>query len=432
LLERYLPNEYHTLYKIINKHVDTFHELPTFESLKYEIRDAHTRDKLCALELVDVNVEPYILLEYLKNEYAQKEILNSIETYIEESVAFEDAEDSINQLYQIALDVETKVVLEKPEENMRSIELFDTDEQLGKYLSLGLNHEFDLNNKFSPQDLILFGGVRGTGKSLVCANMVANAYDLGKSSLYFTIEMTKRETLQRICAISTGLDASRIELKNLTIKEWETLALWWAARYEDSDKHLQNYYDHRNFSTLHKDLSTKCSLVQNRQIDIVYDSALTLHKIKSEVDKRLKSGMELHVIIVDYLNQVKKSATPSHRQSQYDWIEQIEIAKALKTLAQDIEVPIISPYQIDDSGQARFSKGILDSADAAYVLKAWKKSDNCMSFKCVKRRKAAEIDFSSYMDWVSLKIGPDSTLTPDEREDDEDSPKTGEEINDRF
>jgi len=432
LLERYLPTEYHILHKIVTHHVETFHELPTFESLKFEIRDGNTRDKLCALELVEVDVEPYILLEYLKNEYTQKEILNSIETYIEESVAFEDAEDSINQLYQIAVDVETKVVLEKPEESMRSIELFDTDEQLGKYLSLGLNHEFDLNNKFSPQDLILFGGERGTGKSLVCANMVSNSYAMGLSSLYFTIEMTKRETLQRICSISTGLDASRLELKNLTIKEWETLALWWTNRYEDSDQHLQNYYDHRSFSRLHKDLSTKCSLVQNRQIDIVYDPSLTIHKIKSEVDKRLKSGMELHVIVVDYLNQVKRGISQSSRQSQYDWIEQIEIAKALKTLAQDIEVPIIAPYQIDSSGQARFSKGILDSADAAYVLKAWKKSDECMSFKCVKRRKAAEIDFSSYMDWVSLKIGPASTLTPDERDEEEESSSTGEEINDRF
>ena len=37
-------------------------------------------------------------------------------------------------------------------------------------------------------------------------------------------------------------------------------------------------------------------------------------------------------------------------------------------------------------------------------------------------------DFSSYMDWETLKIGPDTALTPTEREDNDQKP--GEDIDD--
>jgi len=50
--------------------------MPTIEDLKFEIRDSGTREKLYAIESVEVDADPYMLLEYLKNEYAQKEILD--------------------------------------------------------------------------------------------------------------------------------------------------------------------------------------------------------------------------------------------------------------------------------------------------------------------------------------------------------------------
>ena len=46
--------------------------MPTIEDLKFEIRDAGTREKLYAIEAVDVDADPQMLLEYLKNEYTQK------------------------------------------------------------------------------------------------------------------------------------------------------------------------------------------------------------------------------------------------------------------------------------------------------------------------------------------------------------------------
>ena len=57
LRQEYLPVEYHTLYKSIDKHCETFHEFPSFDDLKLSIRHAPTRDKVFAIEAVDVDVD---------------------------------------------------------------------------------------------------------------------------------------------------------------------------------------------------------------------------------------------------------------------------------------------------------------------------------------------------------------------------------------
>ena len=159
----YLPFEYHTVFSQIEKHSSKYHKLPTFEDLELNVRDSDTVEKLQAIQTVEVEADAYMLLEYLKNEFTQKEILNSLEKYVENTVSFEDAEESVAHLHQIVLDIEDKVDLQKPEESMQRISLFDSDEDLSKFIPLGLNAEFDFDYTFSPTDLVLIGGRRGAG-----------------------------------------------------------------------------------------------------------------------------------------------------------------------------------------------------------------------------------------------------------------------------
>ena len=136
--KQYLPSEYHRLFTEIDKHCEKFHKLPTFEDLKYELRDSSTRELLFAVSSVDVDADAYMLLQYLKNEYTQREILNSLEDYVDNSMSFEDAEESVGHLHQIVLDVQDKVELQDPQESMQRIPLFESDDEIGKYLPLGL------------------------------------------------------------------------------------------------------------------------------------------------------------------------------------------------------------------------------------------------------------------------------------------------------
>jgi len=422
----YLPAEYHTVFSTIDKHYDKYHSLPTFEDLKFEVRDTATLEKLYAIQSVDVDVDAFMLLQYLKNEYTQKEILDSLEDYIDNSVAFEDAEESVSHLHQIVLDVEKKVDLEMPQESMQRIPLFENDEEIGKYLPLGLNTEYDHEIQFSPRDLVLLGGRRGAGKSLTCANIAHNVFESGRSAMYFTIEMDSRSILQRVCSIATGIPFSRLRTKNLSVLEWEAVAGWWANRYKAGQERFVEYKEHRDFEKFHHSLSTTTELLPDRQLDVIYDPGLTLAKIKAELDKKVKA-LNVGVILVDYINQVKRSAIPS-RSGQYDWTEQIEVSKALKSMAQEYECTVVSPYQTDASGEARFAKGILDAADAAYALETYDQEDACMTFNCVKMRSAAMRSFTSQMNWETMKIGPESAMTPQEKEGS--THKTGEEIDD--
>ena len=422
----YLPSEYHSLSKIIDKHCEDFHKMPTIEDLKFEIRDSSTREKLFAVEAVEVDADAHMLLEYLKNEYTQKEILDSLEDYIDNSVAFENAQESVNHLHQIVLDVEDKVDLEDPQESMQRIELFEPEEDLAKYMKLGLNEEYDYEIQFSPRDLVMVGGRRGAGKSVICANIANAVYASGKSAMYFTIEMDSRSILQRCCSIATEVPFARLRTQNLSVTEWEKVATWWAARYVDGQDRLKDYRTHRDFNKLHTSLKTQHELLPTQQLDVVYDPALTLSKIRAELDKKVKP-LNVGVIIVDYINQVKRSSLPS-RGGQYDWTEQIEVSKALKSMAQEYDCTVISPYQTDATGEARFAKGILDAADAAYTLETWDHEDACITFNCVKMRSASMKSFTSTVDWDSLKIGPETAMTPKEKDDS--SHKTGEEIND--
>jgi replicative DNA helicase len=424
--KRYLPSEYHSLHSIIDKHSEKFHKMPSIEDLKLEIRDSSTREKLYAVEAVKVDAEPYMLLQYLKNEYTQKEILTSLEDYVENSVAFEDAQESVDHLHQIVLDIEDKVDLEEPQESMQRIELFEPEEDLAKYIPLGLNEEYDLDIQFSPRDLVMVGGKRGAGKSVICANIANNVVESGKSAIYFTIEMDSRSILQRCCAIATEVPFSRLRTKNLSVGEWEKVAGWWANRFVNGQERLKEYKEHRDFEKFHHELKTTCEILPTQQLNVVYDPSLTLSKIRAELDKKAKA-MNIGVVIVDYINQVKRSSLPS-RGGQYDWTEQIEVSKALKSMAQEYECTVFTPYQTDASGEARFAKGILDAADAAYTLETWDHEDGCMTFNCVKMRSAAMRSFTSEVDWESLKIGPESALTPKEKDDS--SHKTGEDVHD--
>jgi len=427
LRENYLSAEYQSLYKVIDTHIKNFNALPTFEDLKLSIRDRKLQEKVFAIEAVEVDVDAWVLLEYLKNEYTQVEILDELDTFIDKTVAISNAEENVEALQNIVLDIGDRVDLKPPEENMQTIALFDSEKDLKKFLPLGLNDDYDQSMKFSPRDLVLVGGRRGAGKSLTCVNIANNVYNQGRSSIYFTIEMDSRSILQRMCALGARIPISRLATRNLTTTEWNRVGEWWAGRFEGGTQLLPEYYDNKDFDGFHKKLQT-LPLNNDRQLDVVYDPVLSLAKIRQELESRV-AQRDYGVIIVDYLNQVKRSNAPS-RSGQYDWTEQIEVSKTLKSMAQEYEVPVFSPYQTDNTGEARFAKGILDAADAAFTIETWSPEDECITFNCTKMRSAKMEGFTSVMDWETLKIGPQSTMNPKDRDALKDSLSTGEDIHD--
>lgn len=409
----YLPNEYRGIHGVLEKHVDNYQSLPTLEELRVGQRDKKILEKVAAIESVEVEVDAYMLLDYLKNEFTQIEILDELDNYVDKTITMASAEENIEQLQEIVLNVSEKVDIVPPSESMQTITLFEDDEQRSKYLPLGLNTDYDADIQFSPTDLVLVGGRRGSGKSITACNLAVNVYEAGRTALYFTIEMDSRSILQRMCSISTKVPYAKIRGKDLNTEQWNLVAGWWAGRFEGGHELLQEYELNRDFDDFHRKL-VKNELNKDKQLDVIYDPALTLSKIQSELDKRV-SRQDVGIVIVDYLNQVRRHNAPG-RNGQYDWTEQIEISKKLKTFAQEYETLFFTPYQTDASGEARFAKGILDAADAAYSMEKWEPDDRCMTFNCTKMRNNEQRSFTSEMDWPSMKIGPKSAISPPERE----------------
>ena len=429
LKEHYFPEgEYRKIWRVVDKHVHKYHDLPTFEDLKLEVRSRDLQEKIYAIESVETDVPSIILLDYLKNQFTQSEILNKIEHYVDTQVAISDARENIDLLQEIVVHVEDAVDTNEDADNMETVPLFDSDEDLAKYLPLGLNQDYDLDYTFSPKDLVVVGGHRGGGKSFTCCNIAAAAQDRGASALYFTIEMDTRQMLQRICGIQCGINSGRIKAKNLTPMEWDKVAVWWAARFNNGEEALAEWKDHQDFDKFHYEL-TRNKLADIPQIDVHYDPSLTLAKIISVVRQKQAQLPNLGVVIVDYLNQVRRHNAPG-RSGQYDWTEQIEISKGLKALAQESKVLVLSAFQTNEKGEARFAKGILDAVDAAYSIQHWGDEEPTIKFKCDKMRSGSIKNFTSEMNWETLKIGPHSALDPDERTELKETMTTGEDTYD--
>ena len=409
LRKHYFPPEYYTVYSCIEKHVNKYHSLPSFDELQCSIRDANTVDQILAIKAVDVDVSVEKLVQYLKNEFVQREILNKLETYIDKSIAFEDYSETLEHLLNIVLEIEDKIEEDSIEATAK-VDLFYEPEEIERFVPLGLNTDFDNQIKFAPDSLIMIGGRRGAGKSITCANIAVNMYESGKSALYFTIEMGTRPILQRCTAIGSEVVYSRLRSRNLLSEEWDRVADWWAGRFNDSEEVLKSYKSHRDFDEFHRNLVSSCSLPPERQLDIIYDSSLTIAKIQMELERRVKNN-NIGIVIVDYINRVKRG---NSKGSQYEWAEQIEISNSLKSMAQHFEVPIVAAYQIDASGEARFAKGILDPADASFIITPSDSQGDFMEFKCTKIRDAAMTNFTPVMNWHTLKIGPDTAIFEEE------------------
>jgi hypothetical protein len=246
----------------MDTHIKNFSRLPSFDDLKLSIRDRKLQEKVFAIEAVEVDIDAWVLLEYLKNEYTQVEILDELDKFIDKTVAISSAEENVEAIQQIVLDVGERVDLKAPEENMQTIPLFDSEKDLKRFLPLGLNDDYDQFMKFSPRDLILVGGRRGAGKSIACCNIAHNVYEQGKSSLYFTIEMDARSILQRMCALGARIPISRLATRNLTTVEWDRVANWWAGRFQDGVELLSEFKDTRDFDAFHTKLQTKPLMVK--------------------------------------------------------------------------------------------------------------------------------------------------------------------------
>lgn len=407
----FLDPSYSSVYSSINKYYEKYNKLPTFADLDLIVREGPTSKALATLKLLDIpDVSAEIALDALIDQFTQNETIKLLDKFVDKLPLY-DSQEIKENLASIALQLEERTHTSEKVFTMADILLFQHPEVLEKErVYLGLNNNFDaVLGGVARQELILIGGKRGSGKSITSSNLFVNQYEMGNSALYFSIEMTAYETMQRNLAILADVNLQKLKQNKLNDEEVLKIVHARCNMFENAENLIDDFLRHRDRFKFEETLVRNFKLKQDNQMVIIDDRDLTLGSIDLHIGKaKARFGDKLTVVVVDYLNQIVMEGA-----SQYDWQPQIEVSKKLKNLARKYEVVMISPYQIDATGEARFAKGILDAADIALVMEAHSKDTEAISFETTKIRGGKEMQFTCPIDWDTLKISAQSIEKPE-------------------
>jgi len=410
----FLDAAYSSLYSAINRHYEKYHSVPSFDDLTLTLREGPASKTLATLRLADVpEVSAEVALDALIDQYTQNETVKLLDKFIDKLPLYDTNEIKEN-LATIAMTVEEKTHTSEKVFTMADMMLFRHPDELEKErVYLGLNNTFDaVLGGVARQELILIGGKRGSGKSITSSNIFINQYEAGNSAIYFSIEMTAHEVVERNLSILANVNLQRLKQNKLTDEELLKLVRARAGMFVDADQTVLDYMRHRDKYKFEEQLVRNHQLKPDNQMIIVDDRDLTVSSIDLHIGKaKAKFGDKLKVVVVDYVNQIVLEGS-----DMYDWKPQIEVSKKLKNLARKYEIVLVSPYQIDASGEARFAKGILDAADIALVMEAHDKNSQAISFETTKIRGGKEMTFTCPIDWDTLRISPQSIDRPQAKE----------------
>jgi len=415
----FFDSAYNSIYSSIRRYYLDYNDIPNFEELNTKARNEVLRQDIVALEdLEDVpDIDLDLAIDALIDQYTQNTALNLIDDYVDK-VTLMDSEDIKHSLSEIVMKLDEQTSTAEVVTTMDNFSLFkDIEAKKQEQIYLGINNTFDgeWGGAFR-QDYIMIGGERGSGKSLVSANMVANQYLMGNTAVLFTIEMTANETMERISSMLTGIPFSDIKKNILSQAQYKKLVKMRADMFEDSDEAYTKYGEHQDPIRFEKELLSECTIKPANQIVIIDDRELSLTSIDVQLQKlKAQFGDSLTLCVVDYVNQVDTGIGDI-----YDWKSQIFASKKLKEYGRKHDLVMISPYQIDKKGEARFSKGLLDSPDIAFLLESHTKEDGAITLTSTKTRSGPEVEFTSPIDWDSLKISPVDIPKPSKKSDDDD------------
>lgn len=410
----FLDPAFSSLYSAISKYYDNYSNIPSFDELELTLREGPALRTLATVRLAtNDEISAEVALNALIDQYTQNEAIKLLDKFIDKLPVY-DSQEIKDNLSSIVLALEDKTLTTEGVYNMSDIVLFRNPDDLARdRVFLGFNNSFDAAlSGVARQELILIGGKRGSGKSICSSNILVNQYESGNTSVIFTIEMTATEVLERNMSILADVSHQAIRQNKVSEEDLLKLVKARAGMFQDADDLVDEYRRTRDRYKFEGRLVREKALKQDNQMIIIDDRALTITSLDLHLGKlKAKFGDKFTVCVVDYLNQIVIEGA-----SQYDWQPQIEISKKLKNLARKYEIVMVSPYQIDASGEARFAKGILDAADIALVMEAHDKEKAALTFSTTKIRGGSELTITSPINWDTLRISPNSIDAPEKKE----------------
>ncbi len=171
-------------------------------------------------------------------------------------------------------------------------------------------------------ELIILAARPGMGKTAFALNIATNAaFSTNKAIAIFNLEMSAEMLVNRMLASIGGIDSYKLNTGKLEHNDWK--------RYNEA-----------------------ISKLSNTNIYIEDNASITAPEIKAKC-RRLASTKEgLGLVVIDYLQLV----TTGSKRVESRQVEVSEISRSLKTMALELDVPVIALAQLSRSVDKRENK----------------------------------------------------------------------------
>jgi replicative DNA helicase len=420
LLNQYFSGVNSTLFDKIKSFYKANTRLPSTDEILSVRKDTglqeYLENQICADDNVNEAIQDEFLVAQLQDFYIRDETIHFMDKFIDQLEDLEKIE-IVDKFQNHLLHMNQAIPHDDELYDIAELEFFPSEDDFKIYPS-GLSNEFDaINGGFATQELIMLGGRRGSGKSIISLNLALNRFLQGNTVAFFTIEMRYKEVYDRVLSIISGVPFLDIFRNQLTDKQKIQMA---SAKFdnfykpsEKINKMIKELEVTKDFKNFEKRVKIERPELKDHRLFMIDDESLTLNRIDHYCNMFSSKYPNYNMAVVDYVNIIKHD-------DQKDWKTQITIADNLKSLSRKYDLTMISPYQIDASGEARFAKGILDAADRSFNFFPPAETDDReleskISIHTTKMRNGKHMSFDVLMDWSCVKINPATSEVLNER-----------------
>ncbi|ADL36486.1 replicative DNA helicase DnaB2 (plasmid) [Butyrivibrio proteoclasticus B316] len=173
---------------------------------------------------------------------------------------------------------------------------------------------------FHSADLVLIAARPSMGKTAFALNIAEYmALHDNKCVAIFSLEMPKEQLVNRLIAMDSRVDSTRIKSGDLTDSDWNSVI--------DS-----------------------AGIIAKSKFIIDDSSGITIQDIQAKC-RKFKSEAGLDIVFIDYLQLVGSKQGKNSSASRQEIVA--EISKALKSLARELEIPIIALSQLNREAEKR-------------------------------------------------------------------------------
>ena len=352
-------------------------------------------------------IQDEFLVAQLQDFYIRDETIHFMDKFVDQLDDLEKVE-IVDKFQNHLLHLNKAIPYNDELYDIAELDFFPTEDDF-KIFPSGLSAEFDaINGGFATQELVLLGGRRGSGKSIISLNMALNRFLEGNTVAFFTIEMRYKEVYDRVLSIISEVPFLDIFRNQTTPQQKIQMAkAKFKYFYKPSDKIdalLKDLEYSKDFKLFERKVRMEKPQMTDNRLFMIDDESLTLNRVDHYCNMFAQKYPAFNLAVVDYINIIKHD-------DQKDWKTQITIAENLKSLSRKYDLTMISPYQIDASGEARFAKGILDSADRSFNFfpppeEEDRQLNNKVTIHTTKIRNGRHMSFDVYMNWPCVKIDP--------------------------